>query len=145
MGDVRNWGKFIRGRWDWTAFGYERGFPRNCQFSDLDAVVEFDGRRLLIECKAYDGQGVIPSPDGGQLRLLRSEAGPGRTVLVVYGCGVCNEPYALHEIYRAGPPRFEDWRSLSTPERRRRLKAEINRAMGLGAGLGLTPREEHTA
>jgi hypothetical protein len=131
MGDVRDWGAFIRGRWDWTRHGYEKGFPRSCQFSDLDAVVEFDGKRLLIEAKSYDGQGIIPKPEGGQLYLLRSEAGLGRTVLIVYGCGVCNDPYAIHQIYPRHPDRFEDWRGFEKQERRKLLKEEIDKAMGL--------------
>lgn len=137
--DVRNWGSFIRGRWDWTRFGYEAGFPRGSGFSDLDAVVEFDGRRLLIEAKAYDGTGDLGKPEGGQLRLLRDEAGLGKTVLVIYGCGVCNDPYAIHQIYRRPPDRFEDWRGREKEERRKLLKYEIDRAMGLSATEGKAP------
>lgn len=137
MADIRDFGAFIRGRWDWTKYGYERGFPRGCQFTDLDAAVEFDGRRLLIETKSYDGSGIIPKPDGGQLRFLRDEAGLGKTVLILYGCGVCNDPYAIHQIYRrAGDDRFEDWRGFEKEERRKLLKQEIDRAMGLSADSG---------
>lgn len=137
--DVRNWGSFIRGRWDWQRFGYEDGFLRGSGFSDLDAVVEFDGRRLLIEAKSYDPAAphpanIIPKPEGGQLRLLRDEAGLGKVVFVVYGCGVCNDPYAMHQIYRVhGDDRFEDWRGLDKEERRKKLKYEIDRALGLVA------------
>jgi hypothetical protein len=131
MGDVRDWGKFIRGRWDWKRFGYEQGFPRNCGFTDVDAATEFDGRRLVIEAKGYDGTGIIPKPEGGQLDLLRDEAGLGKTVFIVYGCGVCNDPYAIHQVYRRPPDRFEDWRGRDKEERRKLFKAEIDRAMGV--------------
>lgn len=133
MADVKDWGAFIRGRWNWTRFGYEKDFPRGCQFTDLDAAVEFDGHRLLIEAKLWDGTGIVPKPgpDDGQLRLLRDEAGLGKTVLILYGCGVCNDPYAIHQIYRRPPDRFEDWRGLDKEERRKLLKQEIDRAMGL--------------
>jgi hypothetical protein len=131
--DIRDWGKFIRGRWDWTRSGYEAGFPRKCQFTDLDAALEFDGHRLVIETKHYDGVGDLPGkPDDGQLRFLRDEASLGKTVLVLYGCGSCNDPHAMHELGTArAADRFEDWRGLGKPERRKRLKYEIDRAMGL--------------
>jgi hypothetical protein len=142
MADVRDWGAFIRSRWDWTRFGYEKGFPDGCQFSDIDAATEFQraacGGRLVIEAKAYDGTGIIPSiydaKDTGQRLLLRDEAKLGKAVLVVYGCGACNDPYAMHHL---GPgrkaDRFEDWRGYGKEERRKRLKHEIDRALGLGA------------
>ena len=136
MADVRDWGKFIRGRWDWTRFGYEDGFPRGCQFTDTDAVTEFDGHRLVMECKSWDGLGIIPSiygeQDTGQRRYLRDEASLGKTVFVLYGCGACNDPYALHIL---GPTRpedqFLDWREYGKEERRKLLKAEIDRVLGL--------------
>lgn len=132
MGDIRDWGAFLRGRWNWTKYGYERGFPRNCQFTDLDAAVEFDGRRLVIETKHYDGTGMLGKPEGGQLRFLRDEAALGKTVLVLYGCGACDDPYAIHQIgARPSEDRFEDWRGRDKEERRKLLKDEINRAMGL--------------
>jgi hypothetical protein len=59
MSDIQDWGAFMRGRWHWTRFGYEYGFPRGCQFSDIDAVVEFNGRMLFIEAKSYDGIGSL--------------------------------------------------------------------------------------
>lgn len=136
MADVRDWGRFIRGRWDWTRFGYEVGFPRGCQFTDVDASVEFDKRQLVIECKAWDGDGILPSiydeKSTGQRRQLRDEAALGKTVFVLYGCGVCNDPYALHVI---APVRaediFVDWRGRDKAERRRLLKSAIDRAVGL--------------
>lgn len=140
MGDVRDWGKFIRGRWDWGRFGYEDGFPDGCQFSDIDAATEFHrdtcGGRLVIEAKAWDGEDLIPSiydqKDTGQRLLLRDDARLGKTVFVVYGCGVCNDPYALHVLGASRPEdRFEDWRGLTRQERRKLLKAEIDRALGL--------------
>jgi hypothetical protein len=132
MADVRDWGAFLRGRWDWTKHGYEKGFPRGCQFTDLDAAVEFDGRRLKIETKSYDGTAIIPKPSGGQLYFLRDEAArDGSTVLIVYGCGVCNDPYAIHQINARPPDRFEDWRGRDKDIRQKLLKQEIDRALGL--------------
>jgi len=134
MGDVRDWGAFIRGRWDWTRHGYEKGFSRGCQFTDLDAAIEFDGRSLVIEAKQYDGTGMLPEVDMGQRLFLRDEAKRGKTVFVLWGCGVCNDPYAIKQLApdRSGD-RFEDWRGLDKEERRKKLKEEIDRALGLVA------------
>lgn len=135
MGDVRDWTRFIRGRWDWTKFGYERGFPRGCQFTDVDAAVEFDGRRLVLEAKQYDGIGELPAgPPYGQLLFLRDEAELGKTVLVVYGCGVCDDPYAIYDVGRREWFKFQNpdtglW--LNKDQRRTFLKLHIDRAMGL--------------
>ena len=139
MADVRDWGKFIRGRWDWTRHGYETGFPRGCQFTDVDATVEFDGRALVIEPKHYEGLGLVPSPysNTGQMLYLRSEAQLGKVVLMLFGCGPCNDPYA---VLRVGKTRSEDvahqWRDehgqwLPKGERRQRLKRLIDEAMGI--------------
>ncbi len=70
MADVRDWGKFVRGRWDWSRGGYERGFPRGCQFTDVDAAIEFDNRGLVIEPKHYDGVGPLPDPYSATGQLL---------------------------------------------------------------------------
>lgn len=129
MSDIRDWGKFIRGRWDWESFGYEKGFPRKCAFSDVDAVVEFDGRTLFIETKAYDGEGELPEVPGGQHRLLEHLAEqPDTTVLLLYGCGCCNAPYAVKD---KGTGVFYDWRGMATTARRRELKLLIDKAMGV--------------
>lgn len=141
MGDVRDWGAFIRGRWNWTRFGYEIGFPRGSQFTDIDAAVEFDGHRLVVEAKQWDGEGIIPSiysdepkSQMGQRLALRAEAKSGATVFVVYGCGVCNDPHAMHQLgVRKADDRFFNWRGEETKEARRKLfKQEIDRALGLG-------------
>lgn len=135
MSDVRDWFVFIRGRWDWTRSGYERNFPRGCQFTDIDAAVEFDGRRLEIEPKHYDGLGDLPRIPTGQRRFLQDEATLGKTVFVLYGCGPCNDPYAIE--YISEPPngqRLYDWRGLDKVTRRLRLRAHIERAMNLIEG-----------
>lgn len=132
MSDVRDWGAFIRGRWDWTRHGYERAFPRGCQFTDVDAAVEFDGRRLLIEAKRHDGApGELALPALGQLRWLRDEAAQDKAVLVLFGCGVCNSPQALYDVNRG---EWFDWRGLALDDRRSRLKNHIDRALGLHEG-----------
>lgn len=135
MSDIRDWNRFLRGRWDWTKFGYEQGFPRGCQFTDVDAALEFDGRMLNIETKQYDGIGALPElPRVGQLRFLQNESSLGKTVLVLYGCGVCNDPYAVYDV---GRREWFVWRDAATgewmpkPERQARLKRHIDRAMGL--------------
>jgi hypothetical protein len=147
MADVKNWAAQIRGRWNWTTFGYEKGFPHGCQFSDIDAVTEFLGNRLVIEPKHYDGLGIIPFPeyDDGQVKLLRDEVRLGKTVFVLSGCGVCDDPYAIRILSaRRAEDQFVDWRGRDKEERRKLLKAEIDRALGLTSlvaallrGLGL--------
>lgn len=136
MADIRDWAAFIRGRWNWSAYGYEDGFPRGCQFTDLDAGTEFDGRSLDIETKAWDGLGIVPSiygdNDKGQRLFLRNEAKLGKTVFVVYGCGCCNNPYAMHRLgVTRSEDRFLDWREYDLEQRRKNLKHEIDQAMGL--------------
>ena len=145
MGDIRDWGKFIRGRWNWTSGGYESGFPRRCQFTDVDASIEFDGRFLLIETKHHDGVILgMDWPDDGQLAALRAEAALGKSVFVVYGCGPCNSPQGLRILGATkSTDKWFDWRTTpchcgcgkkviqSVEERRRLLKEQIDIAMGL--------------
>lgn len=132
MADVRDWGHFIRSRWDWERFGYEKGFPRGCGFTDQDASLEFDGFSLCIEPKHFDGAGYLPDMDVGQRLFLRDEAKRGKTVFVLYGCATCNDPYAIRYI---GVDRdadvFVDWRGKPREERRALLKEAIDTAMGL--------------
>jgi hypothetical protein len=134
VADIRDWGKFLRGRWDWTKSGYEDGFPRRSQFTDLDAAIEFDGRRLVIETKHHDGSpGRFEPPDTGQSLFLRDELSLGKTVFVLYGCGACNDPHGLR-IYGGAKLQDDeviDWRGLPKSERRRRFKRYIDWAMGL--------------
>lgn len=133
MADIRDWGAFVRGRWDWSRHGYEKGFPRGCQFTDLDGAVEFNGQRLVIEPKHHDGLGPCNYPDTGQLLFLRDEVKLGKAVIVLYGCGPCNSPQAIRVLGTdRSSDRFEDWRrGRDLPERRRLLKTEIDRALGL--------------
>ena len=129
MADIRDWGSFIRTRWDWTKNGYEIGFPRHCAFTDVDAAIEFDGRFLLIEAKQNDGLAPIDMPPAGQLMALRREVQLGKTVLILYGCGVCNSPQAVRIL--GTPGELLDWRGRPLTERRLLLKAVIDNAMGV--------------
>lgn len=133
MGDVRDWGKFIRGRWDWTRFGYESSFPRRIAFTDMDAAVEIDGHRLLIETKHHDGLMLgCDYPDTGQLLFLRDEAAQGKLVMVLYGCGACDDPQAVRYIAPTKQEdQFHDWRGKPKAERRQLLHVAINRAVGI--------------
>lgn len=133
MADIRDWGKFIRGRWDWTRSGMEKGFPRNCQFTDVDASVEFDGHMLLIETKHHDGIGSCEYPDAGQLQSLRAEVRLGKSVIVLYGCGACASPQGIRILGATrASDMWHDWRNIhSIAERRRLLKHHIDAAMGL--------------
>jgi hypothetical protein len=129
MSDIRDIEAFIRGRWKWTSFGYERGFPRGCQFTDVDAATEFDDRSLNIEAKHFDGIGDIPKITTGQRLYLRREALiPGRTVLILYGCATCNDPFVVEDI---GTGHIIDLRDKRKPGRRAAFKDMIDRAMGL--------------
>lgn len=127
--DVKDWGAFVRGRWDWSRGGYENGFPRGCQFTDVDAAVEFDGRALVIEAKHFDGIGMLPPLSEGQKRFLKDEASRGKTVFALWGCGPCNDPWAIKNI---GTGEFHDWRTIPDKlERRQLLKQLIDQALGL--------------
>lgn len=133
MADIKDWGKFIRGRWDWKRYGYEKNFPRGCGFTDVDAAIEFDGRHLVIETKDYDGEGIPGEVPIGQLQLLRADVRCGKAVLVLWGCACCNDPYIL---LRLGPDRPQDqrfdWRGEPREWRRAELKRHIDEAMGVG-------------
>jgi hypothetical protein len=132
MGDVKDWGAFLRGRWNWSKSGYEQGFPRRCEFTDVDATVEFDGRRLVIETKHHDGGDYMDYPDMGQLLSLREEAKSGRTVFVLYGCGACDSPQGLRIIGATkADDQWLDWRGQALDQRRYNLKAWIDWAMGI--------------
>lgn len=132
VADIRDWGAFLRGRWNWTKGGYERSFPRNCQFTDVDASVEFDGYHLQIETKHHDGIGSFVLPDAGQLRSLREDVRLGKTVFVLYGCGACDNPQGIVILSVDGSAdEWHDWRELTLLQRRRQLKRQINQAMGL--------------
>jgi hypothetical protein len=134
MADIRDWGKFLRGRWDWTSGGYETGFPRGCQFTDLDAAIEFDGRALDIETKHHDGEeGEFPQISWGQLRFLRNEVQLGKTAIILFGCGPCNDPQGVWVLAPGMVDRKEDWRGRPKDERRKLLKYEIDKAMGLAS------------
>lgn len=135
MADIRDWGRFIRGRWDWTRFGYEKGFPRGCQFTDIDAATEFDGRALVIESKDYDGQGIPGEVHPGQMGQLRDDVRRGKAVFVLWGCGCCNDPHILLRVgaERSADQRF-DWRGKPRDWRRAELKRHIDQAMGLSDG-----------
>lgn len=135
MADIRDWGAFIRGRWDWTRNGYERGFPRNCQFTDIDASIEFDGKHLIIETKHHDGTGDFPPPypPTGQLIALRSEVSRfGKSVLILYGCASCNTPECLCVLGATrNQDKWHDFRMYSAEDRRKALKYQIDLALGL--------------
>lgn len=128
MSDIRDWGAFIRGRWDWSRYGYEKNFPRGCQFTDVDAAVEFGGKHLLIETKHYEGTGKCKLPAKGQLIFLKREAEFGKTVLVLYGCGACNDPYVVYDV---GRDKWHDWTGYPKVHRRELLKEKIDAAMGV--------------
>lgn len=107
------------------------GFPRGCQFTDVDASIGFDGRKLVIETKQHDGIGSCEYPPTGQLIELREEVRAGRTVFVLYGCGPCNSPQALRILgCNRDDDVFIDWRDEpSVSERRKLLKEQIDQAM----------------
>lgn len=128
MADVRDWAAFIRGRWNWTSFGYEKNFPRGCQFTDIDAYTNFDGRSLSVETKQWDGIGKVPVIPTGQLRAYKDAAGQTDTVLIVWGCACCNDPLAILNV---GTGEFADLRAHTKPERRQFLSASFDKAMGL--------------
>ncbi len=112
----------------WTRFGYERGFPRGCQFGDIDAALEFDGRSMLIEAKAFDGIGNPPPLSKGQRWNLEHEVSLGKTVFVLYGCGACNDPLFVVNMSTGERHDLRKHRKLA---RRQELKRLIDVAMGL--------------
>jgi hypothetical protein len=88
----------------------------------------------VIETKQWDGIDPFPGlPPRGQLLALQDEARLGKSVFVLYGCGVCNDPYA---VYDAGRNAWHDWCSETKVQRRVNLKRLIDEAMGLAERAG---------
>lgn len=139
--DINDWGAFIRGRWNWSKDGYEKGFPRGCQFTDVDAGVEFDGHSLIIEAKHWDGVGDRPEIGQAQTSYLRDEVRRCKVALVVFGCGPCNDPWAVRQIGATkDDDRWYDWRDVpGKADRRKQFKRLIDRATGLLPLDGLCP------
>jgi hypothetical protein len=133
VSDIRDWEKYKRSRWSWTSQGYERGFPRGCQFMDIDAYTEFNGMRLMIESKHYEGYGEPPSlPKGQRWALEREAQDENKTVLVVYGNAQTNDPMVVHVLAGSGmPAKVHDFRTLTVEQRREQLKYLIDEAMNL--------------
>lgn len=116
MADIRDWDLYRRGRWNWQALGYENAFPRGIGFSDIDAVVEINGRFLFIEAKHYDGSGFLPNiPRGQELLLRRLSKLPGVAVFVVYGDAAENLVHAVRRFRHTPEGMFAvdffDWRA----------------------------------
>lgn len=130
MSDLHNLEQFIRGRWRWDAFGYQIGFKGKCAFSDIDAMVEFNGRRLLIESKFWNGQdeSKLTLQKGQELALQREAGDKGRTVLVVYGDAERNLPLYVLNLNSGS---VHDLRELQPWERRWEFKRHIDAAMGV--------------
>lgn len=136
MADIRNREKFLQGRVNWTANGYETGFPRGCQFSDLDAIIEFDGQSLVIEGKHHDGIDSCPYPPMGQLlmlRFLKRKLGRNGHVFALYMDAEADSPWALRILGETkSADVWKDWRKIeSIEERRRLLKEQIDLALRL--------------
>lgn len=128
FGDPDVFAKAIaRERWNWTKFGYEQGFPGICQFADIDAVVEFDGRALAIECKHHDGVSGFERLKDGQWRLQRRLVDAGWSAFTLYGDARTNEPWG---IWHYGDRHPRDLRRMTRRFRREILTDEINKAMG---------------
>jgi hypothetical protein len=136
MADIYSPDAFMQGRWNWTAGGYEANFPRKCQFTDLDAGVEFDGLHLFIECKEYDGPpGICPNDqhDDGQRTFLRSLVSDTATVFILFGVAKDNNPWCARVLKpKRIDDNFVDWRSMDAVEDRRvALKELIESAMNV--------------
>lgn len=130
MADIRKPELFMAGRWKWSSFGYEIGFPRGCQFTDVDAAIEFDGHKLFIEAKECDGVSGFPVLSTGQRLFLSSLVDATTTVLVLYGNATRNDPLGVFDVGRR--EKF-DWRQVELDERRAQLKWHIDRAMGVSS------------
>jgi hypothetical protein len=121
-----------RGRWNWTRGGYETGLPRGCQFTDLDAVIEIDGRVLIIEAVHHasptDPVDLGGRPPMGQRVALRRLAALDEDVrvFVLYGNAQANDPQAalLLAPWPSGD-RLLNWRPFPLVERRLRLRRLI--------------------
>jgi hypothetical protein len=133
MADINNPERFLDGRWAWVKFGYDKGFPRRCTFSDLDAITEFDGYCLGIEAKHHSETDIgFPYPDAGQMGVLRDLVRRKIVIFVLYGDAQTNDPHGIRIIGENRPgDKFDNWLPMPLGERRRRLKQAIDEAVGL--------------
>lgn len=126
--DIRNWELFKRGRWPWNRYGYEDSFPRGCGFTDVDALVEFGGLRLMIEAKHWTGQGsAAPLPKGQRMALGREAEDDGKTVFVLWGNAEENNPLRIENLTTG---EITDLRRYPIPVRQDFLRSLIDEAMG---------------
>lgn len=128
VSDIRSPELFMAGRWKWTGFGYELGFKGSCAFADIDAITEFNNRVLVIEGKAWNGEGLFPAVPVGQIRLLERLAKMGCQVFIVFGSARDNNPLGLRDVNSGAS---YDWRLKTMVERRLALKAAIDEAMNV--------------
>lgn len=130
MADIRDWDAFKRGRWNWTAGGYEHGLGP-CAFGDIDAHLERRGWHLFIEAKHYEnGRSMSLSIPTGQWIALRSLIANGHTVWLLLGDATANDPLFLRmwhqQVDGALGKVDDDYRQLPIEQRRERLRSRIN-------------------
>jgi len=130
VADIRSEELFFRGRWKWTAFGYEQGI-RPCAFGDIDAHLERNHWHLFIEAKHWDGKGHLSkSVPKGQWIALESLISYGHTVWLLIGDAPENNPLYLRMWHKMDDGRVkqldDDYQGLPLEERRQRLRQRIN-------------------
>lgn len=104
MADIRNQDKFVAGRWDWDRLGYTDCFPGNVSFMDVDAMLERNGRFLLIENKSLgpDGSSDLLMPTGQRRTYSQLASLRDFTVLQIVGDAITGDPHRIRQLGSIG-------------------------------------------
>lgn len=99
--DIRDPEKFIAGRWAWDALGYSDDFPGAISFSDIDAVVERNGKFLFLEMKEYvEGRAPGDIPTGQRILLERLAKIEQMEVYLIVGTAATGEAFWVKDMKR---------------------------------------------
>ena len=106
-------------------------FPGRIAMTDVDGLVEINGRFLFLEWKR---QGEVPA--GQRIMFERLTRHPGFTVLVILGdpASMAAERY---DVFQGG--RRRGWRDCDLPELKRHVRAWAQRASAARPAEGEEP------
>lgn len=93
---IRNWEAYKANLWDWNFL--EEKLPGSCAVSDIDGIIERNGRFLVIETKGPE----VAVPMGQSIMFSAIARLPEFTVWVVWGT-----PGKVTHMQRWGEAKFE--------------------------------------
>jgi hypothetical protein len=136
MADIRSVEAFMRGRWAWERFGYEKQLPGRIGIGDIDGFVEYRKHHLFIEGKhatnSIKNRFSLPTGQRLAYESLVASYG-GNRLLVVVGDATENNPLGAQVWQMSGgaiTKREFDWTQCSIEERRKQLDKRIAAFVG---------------